>query len=106
MLGTHRPLSSSCLWFIFRILYGNHKKELLRSLWVRAPLRVAKWVEAIIRVKGSGVTWSQGRIVHPQLEILVRVPDGAEARLVAHTYGEHVPASFCGRDCPPSSPKP
>ena len=31
---THRPLSSSFLWFIFRILYGNPKKELLRGLWV------------------------------------------------------------------------
>ena len=30
---THRPLSSSFLWFIFRILYGNPKIELLRGLW-------------------------------------------------------------------------
>ena len=31
---THRLLSSSFLWFIFRILEGNPQKELLRSLWV------------------------------------------------------------------------
>ena len=31
---THRLLSSSFLRFIFRILQGNPKKELLRSLWV------------------------------------------------------------------------
>ena len=29
---THRPLSSSFFWFIFRILYGNPQKELLRGL--------------------------------------------------------------------------
>ena len=27
-------LSSSFLWFVFRILYGNPKKVLLRGLWV------------------------------------------------------------------------
>ena len=31
---THRPLSSSLLWFTFRILSGNPQKELLRDLWV------------------------------------------------------------------------
>ena len=31
--ATHRPLSSSFLGFIFRILSGNPKKELLRGLW-------------------------------------------------------------------------
>ena len=32
---SHRLLSSSSfLWFIFRSLLGNPKKELLRSLWV------------------------------------------------------------------------
>ena len=30
---THRPLSSSLLWCIFRILEGNPKKELLSGLW-------------------------------------------------------------------------
>ena len=30
---TRRPRSSSFLWFIFRILEGNPKKELLRGLW-------------------------------------------------------------------------
>ena len=31
---THRPLSSSFLVLPYRILYINHKKELLRGLWV------------------------------------------------------------------------
>ena len=35
---THRPLSSSFLWFLFRILQGNPKKEMLGGLWV-APIR-------------------------------------------------------------------
>ena len=34
ILTTHRPLSSSFLWLLFRILQGNPKKELLRGLWV------------------------------------------------------------------------
>ena len=29
-----RPLSSSFLWFIFRILQGHPQKERLRGLWV------------------------------------------------------------------------
>ena len=32
--ATHRPLSSSFFWIIFRILEGNPKKELLRGLRV------------------------------------------------------------------------
>ena len=45
---THRLLSGLFLWFIFRILQGNPKKELLRSLWVglKKGLR--------IRVRGLG----------------------------------------------------
>ena len=31
---THRPLSSSFLGLPYRVLNINHKKELLRSLWV------------------------------------------------------------------------
>ena len=31
---THRPLRSSCLGLPYRILNVNHKKELLRGLWV------------------------------------------------------------------------
>ena len=31
---THRLLSSSFLGLLYKILYMNHKKELLRSLWV------------------------------------------------------------------------
>ena len=38
---THGPLSSSFLWFIFRILQGNPNKELLRGLWV-SPKRSSK----------------------------------------------------------------
>ena len=32
--STHRPLSSSVLGLPYRILNINHKKELLRGLWV------------------------------------------------------------------------
>ena len=31
---THRSLTGSLLWFIFRTLLSNPKKELLRGLWV------------------------------------------------------------------------
>ena len=31
---THRPLSSSSLGLLYRVLNINHKKELLRGLWV------------------------------------------------------------------------
>ena len=34
VLLTHRPLSSSLLGLPYRILHINHKKELLRGLWV------------------------------------------------------------------------
>ena len=34
--GTHRPLSSSFLGLPERILNVNHKKELLRGLWVES----------------------------------------------------------------------
>ena len=45
---THRPLSSSFLWFIFRILQGNPKKELLRGLWVGLTGRKALLLEAAL----------------------------------------------------------
>ena len=35
---THRPLSSSFLGLPYRILDMNHKKELLRGLWVDHPI--------------------------------------------------------------------
>ena len=35
---THRPLSSSFLELPYRILNTNHKKELLRGLWVNPKL--------------------------------------------------------------------
>ena len=34
IVGSHRPLSSSFLGLPYRILNMNHKKELLRGLWV------------------------------------------------------------------------
>ena len=33
----YRPLSSSFLGVILRILYGNPNKELLRGLWLKQP---------------------------------------------------------------------
>ena len=35
MLCTHRPVSSSFLGLPYRILNRNHKKELLRGLWIK-----------------------------------------------------------------------
>ena len=40
---TRRPLSSSFLGLPKRILNINHKKELLRSLWVTRGLEIQKW---------------------------------------------------------------
>ena len=34
---THRPLSSSLLGLLYRILNISHRKELLRGLWVTEP---------------------------------------------------------------------
>ena len=39
---THRPQSSSSLGFIFRILQGNPKKELLWGLWVEYTMQAKK----------------------------------------------------------------
>ena len=51
---THRPLSSSFLWFIFRILQGNPKKDLLRGLWVHSqPQKEASWLCRRSRIKSS-----------------------------------------------------
>ena len=36
---THRPLSSSLLGLPYRVLSMNHKKELLRGLWVISSVR-------------------------------------------------------------------
>ena len=45
LLGpTHTPLSSSFLGLPYRILNTNHKKELLRGLWVGLWLRVSGFV--------------------------------------------------------------
>ena len=55
--GTHRPPSSSFLWFVFRILYGNPKEGLLRGLWVQdlglTRFRVDR-VDRVDRVQGLG----------------------------------------------------
>ena len=47
---THRPLSSSFLGLPYRILNINHKKELLRGLWVGS------------RTLGFGVLGSKCRV--------------------------------------------
>ena len=46
---THRLRSSSFLWFLFRILNGNPKKELLWSLWVNpsTPTVPAGWLPVL-----------------------------------------------------------
>ena len=41
LVYTHRLLSSSFLGLPYRILNMNHKKELLRSLWV---VSIGSWV--------------------------------------------------------------
>ena len=35
LAASHRPLSSSFLGLLYRILNTNHKEELLRGLWVK-----------------------------------------------------------------------
>ena len=50
MEPTHRPLSNSLLGLPYRILNINHKKELLRGLWV--------WVCCTIPLGGSWVVIS------------------------------------------------
>ena len=42
-LLSHRPLSSSFLGLPYRILNINHKKELLRGLWVSSQTTSAIW---------------------------------------------------------------
>ena len=53
---THRPLGSSFLGLPFRIVNINHKKELLRGLWVGQKLGVGSvlWLGAV------GVSWDVG----------------------------------------------
>ena len=69
MIATHRPLSSSFLWFIFRILSGNPKKELLRGLWVllnpsagyRVQLRLGSLFRPAWSIRGLGFrVWGLG----------------------------------------------
>ena len=47
LVRAHGPLSSSFLWFIFRILQGNPKRELLRGLWVCLQTRTEKLLKPI-----------------------------------------------------------
>ena len=53
--GTHRLLGSSFLGLPYRILYINHRKELLRSLWV------------VLREEGSQSGWLKILRGTPQL---------------------------------------
>ena len=43
--ATHRLLSSSFLGLPYRTLNINHKKELLRSLWIPVCLDLCFWVD-------------------------------------------------------------
>ena len=63
---THRPLSSSSLGLPYRILYINHKKELLRGLgveatdYVRFPscMQHVRWCCG----KGGTSTWGSAKL--------------------------------------------
>ena len=54
-MGTHRPLSSSFLGLPYRILNMNHKKELLRGLWVETQTIEAfpRSSASYVQIKGS-----------------------------------------------------
>ena len=54
-MGTHRPLSSSFLGLPYRILNMNHKKELLRGLWVETQIIEAfpRSSASYVQIKGS-----------------------------------------------------
>ena len=57
VVSTHRPLSSSFLGLPYRILNLNHKKELLRGLWVIGqplqPLRAHIFHPLLIKSQAS-----------------------------------------------------
>ena len=46
-LDTHRPLSSSFLGLPYGILNINHKKELLRGLWINRARRAVRVLKAM-----------------------------------------------------------
>ena len=62
---THRPLSSSFLWFIFRILQGNPKKELLRGLWVDLSHATSSVVGLSVPAAGVFPPWRCHRLWNP-----------------------------------------
>ena len=53
--STHRPLSSSFLGLPYRILNINHKKELLRGLWV-GFMGLRSW-SSVVFVGGGGFVY-------------------------------------------------
>ena len=57
--ATHRPLSSSFLGFPCRILNINHKKELLRGLWVVSVLSLHQ--EASLEKRAQCIAGSSSR---------------------------------------------
>ena len=59
--NTHRPPSSSFLWFIFRILQGNPKKELPRGLRVVDTLAPKYPKRAYFKAKVSTI-WVHGAL--------------------------------------------
>ena len=71
--STHRPLSSAFLGIPCRVLDVNHKKELLRSLWVR--FRVFLVLASVLCyefLKNSRCLLSKGaRVEYPENPILL-----------------------------------
>ena len=64
LVTTHRPLSSSFLGLPYRILSSNHKKELLRGLWIPMKKLQAKPEPSILKVQAE-VTISRSEVVGP-----------------------------------------
>ena len=60
-LFTHRPLSSSFLGSPHRILSINHKKELLRGLWVGSPWQHLEFYHVLAKAFGLVAAWVRGR---------------------------------------------
>ena len=56
LVATYRPLSSSFLWFIFKILQGNPQKELPRGLWLLT-----------VNFQERNVMTGNGRFLHDQV---------------------------------------
>ena len=58
---THRPLSSSFLGLPYRILNINHKKELLRGLWVNPAFRDQGFWHSVEGLELQGLRGSESR---------------------------------------------